>query len=77
MIVANTNVRHIRFNDEEDFMFEVLCKKIEEVRTTMRALDCDLMYNTQTGECVLLDELDRMCGILSGLGDMDEILKEV
>lgn len=76
MKISNTNVKHIRFSDSEDYIFEVVSSIIDEIRTTMRKNECDLMYNTQTGECISLDEFDRLAGILGGLGNMDEILQE-
>jgi uncharacterized protein with WD repeat len=76
MRVSNTNVKHIRFSDSDEYLFSIMDKIVDEIRETMRKNDCDLMYNTQTGEIIALDEFDRMAGILSGLGDMDEILKE-
>jgi hypothetical protein len=42
----------------------------------MRINHCDVMYNTQTGEVITLDEFDRLAGILGGLADMDEIFAE-
>ena len=76
MKVSNTNVKHIRFTDSDEYLIDTMYKLIDDVRTTMSIYKCDLMYNTQTGECVTLDEIIRMCGILGGLADMDEILKE-
>ena len=76
MKVSNTNVCHIRFDDAEEYVISVMSELIDGVRDTMRARGCDLMYNTQTGECVELIEFDRMAGILSGLANMDEIFKE-
>ena len=76
MRISNTNVKHIRFTDTEDYIIDDMSKIVSEIRYTMRKSGCDLMYNTQTGECITLDEFDRMSGILSGLADMDEILKE-
>ena len=76
MKVSNTNVCHIRFDDSEEYVFEIVDRVMDNIRTTMRTNNCDLMYNTQTGECITLDEFDRLAGILSGLADMDEILKE-
>jgi hypothetical protein len=76
MRVSNTNVRHIRFNDAEEYLFSVVNEVIDEIRTMMRENECNLMYNTQTGECVTLDEFDRVAGIINGLGAMDEILTE-
>lgn len=76
MRVSNTNVRHIRFSDSDDYVFEVITDIIDEVRCTMRECGCDVMYNTQTGECITLDEFDRVAGIFDGLSSMDEIFKE-
>ena len=76
MRVSNTNVKHIRFSDSDDYVFEVITDIIDEVRRTMRECNCDIMYNTQTGECITLDEFDRVAGIFDGLADMDEIFKE-
>ena len=76
MKVSNTNVRHIRFSDSDDYVFEVITDIINEVRRTMRDCNCDVMYNTQTCECITLDEFDRVAGIFDGLADMDEIFKE-
>ena len=76
MKVSNTNVKHIRFNDAEEYLFSVVGEVIDEIRAMMRENKCNLMYNTQTGECVTLDEFDRVAGIIDGLGAMDEILTE-
>lgn len=76
MKVSNTNICHIRYTDSDEYLIDTMAKLIDTTRNTMRAYGCDLMYNTQTGECVTLDEFDRIAGILSGLANMDEILKE-
>ena len=76
MKVSNTTVCHIRFDDMEEHLIAVVGEIIDNVRNTMRDKGCDLMYNTQTGECVTLDEFDRLAGIFSGLAEMDEIMKE-
>ena len=76
MKVSNTNVCHIRYTDSDDYLIAAMANLIDETRDIMRACECDLMYNTQTGECITLDEFDRLAGILSGLAKMDEILKE-
>ncbi len=76
MRVSNTNVCHIRYSDSDEYLIDTMTKLINKTRTTMRVYGCDLMYNTQTGECVTLDEFDRVAGILGGLANMDEILKE-
>lgn len=76
MRVSNTNVCHIRYSDSDEYLIDTMAKLIDKTRDIMRAHNCDLMYNTQTGECITLNEFDRLAGILSGLADMDEILKE-
>ena len=76
MKVSNTNVCHIRYSDSDEYLILTMAKLINETRDIMRACECDLMYNTQTGECVTIDEFDRLAGILAGLADMDEILQE-
>ena len=76
MKVTNTNVYHIRYDDMEEHIITIMNEIIDNTRETMRKSGCNLMYNTQTGECVTLDEFDRFAGILSGLADMDEILEE-
>ena len=76
MRVSNANVCHIRYTDSDEYLIDTMTKLINETRETMRAYDCNLMYNTQTGECITLDEFDRLAGILGGLAEMDEILKE-
>lgn len=76
MKVSNTNVCHIRYSDSDEYLIDTMAKLIDKTRDIMRAHNCDLMYNTQTGECITLNEFDRLAGILSGLADMDEILKE-
>ena len=76
MKVSNTNVCHIRYSDSDEYLIDTMAKLIDKTRDIMRAHNCDLMYNTQTGECITLDEFDRLAGILSGLAEMDEILKE-
>ena len=76
MKVINSKVNHVRYTDYEEKIISLMTMVVEDTRTVMRSQGCDLMYNTQTGECVTLDEFDRIAGILSGLSDMDEILKE-
>ena len=76
MKVSNTNVCHIRYSDSDEYLIDTMAKQIDKTRNMMRGYDCDLMYNTQTGECITLDEFDRLAGILSGLANMDEILEE-
>ena len=76
MRVSNTNVCHIRYTDADEYLIDTMARLIDETRETMRAHDCNLMYNTYTGECIALEEFDRFAGILSGLAEMDEILKE-
>lgn len=76
MIVSNTKVKHIRYSDSDEYLISTMARLIDETRNTMRACGCDLMYNTQTGECVELSEFDRLAGILGGLANMDEILAE-
>ena len=76
MRVSNANVCHIRYTDSDEYLIDTMARLINETRETMRAHDCDLMYNTYTGECITLDEFDRLAGILGGLAEMDEILKE-
>lgn len=76
MRVSNTNVCHIRYSDSDEYLIDTMAKLIDKTREIMRAHNCDLMYNTYTGECITLNEFDRLAGILSGLADMDEILKE-
>ena len=76
MRVSNANVCHIRYTDSDEYLIDTMARLINETRETMRAYDCNLMYNTYTGECITLDEFDRLAGILSGLAEMDEILKE-
>ena len=76
MIISNTNVKHIKFELLADYTFQIMTDIVDEIRETMRKNECNLMYNTQTGECITLDEFDRLAGILGGLGSMDEILQE-
>ena len=76
MRVSNTNVCHIRYTDTDEHIIALAAEVINETRDIMRACECDLMFNTQTGECITLDEFDRLAGIFSGLADMDEIIKE-
>lgn len=76
MRVSNTNVCHIRYSDSDKYLIDTMAQLVDKTREVMRGYECDLMYNTQTGECITLDEFDRLAGILSGLADMDEILKE-
>ena len=76
MRVSNVSVCHIRYTDSDEYLIDTMARLINETRETMRAYDCNLMYNTQTGECITLDEFDRLAGILGGLAEMDEILKE-
>ena len=76
MKVSNTNVCHIRYSDSDECLIYTMAKLINETRKTMRAHNCNLMYNTYTGKRITLDEFDRLAGILDGLADMDEIWKE-
>lgn len=76
MRVSNANVCHIRYSDSDEYLIDTMAKLVDKTREVMRGYGCDLMYNTQTGECITLDEFDRLAGILGGLADMDEILKE-
>lgn len=76
MKISNTNVCHIRYSDSDEYLIDTMAKLVDKTRDIMRAHNCNLMYNTQTGECITLNEFDRLAGILSGLADMDEILKE-
>lgn len=76
MIISNTNVKHIKFGNAENYLFEIMNDIIDDIRETMKKNKCNLMYNTQTGECISLNEFDRFAGILGGLGSMDEILEE-
>ena len=75
-MTVNNSAYHISFNNFEKNLFALMEEIINEMRTTMRNHDCNLIFNTLTGECIPLEDFDRMAGILSGLPMMDEMYQE-
>lgn len=76
MKLMNSNVCHIRYTENEECIMRLMYDIIDETCDLMHEYDCNLMYNTQTGERITFDEFYRLKGILSGLSEMDEIVKE-
>lgn len=75
-MTINNSAYHISYSNFEKNLFGLLEEVINETRAIMRNHDCNLMFNTLTGECIPLEDFDRMAGILSGLPTMDEIYQE-
>lgn len=75
MIVNNT-AYHISYSNFEKNLFGLLEEVINETRAIMREYNCNIMVSNLMGECIPLEDFDRMAGILSGLPTMDEMYQE-
>lgn len=75
-MTVNNTAYHISYSNFEKNLFELLEEVINETRAIMREYNCNIMVSNLTGECIPLEDFNRMAGILSGLPMMDEMYQE-
>lgn len=69
------NVYSIMTSLDEDKVFDMCDRFIEDIMDTMRENGCDELMSSTTGELITYRDLGRMRGVLDGLPRMTMMYK--